>query len=306
MGAKLLKRRETLFALVAVCGCSFLLTGSATIVVAGSLAASTTTSKTAHAVSPNPVGHKRIPAPDRVKVHPFETGSSSLAENWSGYADSAPGGTFTAITGTFTVPTVSVTGTSDQFSSDWLGIGGYSDGSLIQAGIEADSINGSAFYDAWTEVLPAFESPVHLKIRPGDTVAVTIVETSANRWKMEVADESTGRQVTRKVRYQSSGSSAEAITERPCLNTCSSVADLANLTQTTPSTFDLVMAATSSPGKSPSYEPLLSAPGASTLEDISMVDDTGTNVIATPSNSDSDSDGFTVGDGANAPAAPPS
>jgi len=239
-------------------------------------------------------------------VRPFASGSSSLAENWSGYAESATSGTYTAISGTFTVPTVNVSGTGDQFSSDWLGIGGYSDGTLVQAGIEADSVNGSPFYDAWTEVLPAFERPVHLSIHPGDTIAVTIVETSSDHWKLSVADESTGRQATRKVRYQSSGASAEAITERPCLNSCSSVADLANLAQSSPETFDLVMAATSRPSRAPVYGPLLASPSGASLEDIAMVDNTGVNVISTASDSDSDNDGFTVLDGGTAPPVPSS
>jgi hypothetical protein len=74
--------------------------------------------------------------------------------NWSGYAQStSTGGTFTAARDFWTVPTVK-TGSGKQFSADWVGIG-FSNAKLVQDGTEADNINGTAVYRAWTEILPA-------------------------------------------------------------------------------------------------------------------------------------------------------
>jgi hypothetical protein len=247
----------------------------------------------------------RIPARISPHVAPYGSGVASAAENWAGYAETASKKTFTAITGTFTVPTVDTNVSGTYYSSDWVGIGGFSDDSLIQAGVEADSIGGNAYYGAWTEVLPASENPLAMSISPGDTILVTIIETAKNTWKMSVSDTSIGKTLTRKVHYKSSGSSAEAIMERPCIQgPCDSVSDLANLAQTTPETFEPVLAATSSPSNSPGYEPLLSPPSGATLEDIVMVNNAGSGVIATPSDANSDADGFTVADGSAVPAAP--
>jgi len=246
----------------------------------------------------------RAPFPRRFKVH--GTGLVGSSYNWSGYAESAPDGTFTAVSGTFSVPTVDTAVSGGQYSSEWMGIGGYNDPSLIQAGVEADNLNGYAVYDAWTELLPAGEDELTgLVVNPGDTITVEIVETSKNKWKITVADDTTGVQAVRKVKYKSSEASAEAIMERPCIQRpCTSVTDLADLAQTSTETFDPVLAATSSPSNSPNFQPLLVSPPGATLEDILMLDDTGSNVIAIPSDANATGNGFTVADGATAPSPP--
>lgn len=252
---------------------------------------------------PNP----RIPAPIPPRVAPFGSGVGSAAENWSGYAQSGARGTYSAIKGSFNVPTVSTSSSGQQFSSAWLGIGGDTDSTLIQAGIEEDNLGGTALYSAWTEVLPQAEHPLRMTINPGDTITVTIVESAKNAWKITVADVSTGATASRKVRYKSSGASAEAILERPCIQSpCNTVADLASLAPTTPVTFDLLMTATSRPSSSPSYAPFMVSPGSATLQDIVMLANNGSTVIATPSDADSDGDGFVAADGSSVPSAPSS
>jgi len=245
--------------------------------------------------------------PKRFKIHGSGIQGSSF--NWSGYAVTAPNGTsglFTAILGTFTVPTVDTSLPGAQYSSDWVGIGGYADSTLIQAGVEADNFNGNAIYDAWTELLPAGEDEIpNLAVNPGDTVTATIVETAHNTWKIKIADDSTGAQVVRKVHYKSSGASAEAIMERPCiLRPCDEPTDLAALAQTSEEVFDPVLTATSAPSTSPDFEPLLTAPAGSSLQYIVMDDNSGVDAIATPSNANTEGDGFSVADGDSQPDPP--
>src|ERR1700691_572220 len=99
------------------------------------------------------------------------TGTTKLdSTNWSGYAQStAANGTFTAVKDFWTVPTVSTKPSGDQYSSDWVGIGGFNDATLVQDGTEADNIGGTAHYDAWTEIIPAREGVLSgLTIKPGD------------------------------------------------------------------------------------------------------------------------------------------
>lgn len=89
----------------------------------------------------------------------FATGHNAVySTNWAGYAQSAPGNTFTAVEDTWIVPTVTPTHKA-EYSSDWVGVGGFGDSTLVQAGTEQDSIHHTAFYQAWTEILPASESP---------------------------------------------------------------------------------------------------------------------------------------------------
>ncbi|HXW34160.1 MAG TPA: G1 family glutamic endopeptidase [Acidimicrobiales bacterium] len=245
-----------------------------------------------------------VPLPGSVPSGAAAFGTKKLKSlNWSGYAQSGAGGTFTAVQDTWHVPTVTPK-PGDQYSSDWVGIGGFiDDTTLVQAGTEADNIGGVLLYRAWTEILPAPEDPLTLVISPGDEITTLVEETSANTWLMQVSDVTTGQTQSRSVAYDSSGASVEAIHERPCLAPCTGPADFAVLSTTTNVTFDPGEYSSSPPG-APVFNPLLSGAGGATLYDLIMAK--GKTVFATPSASDSDHDGFTVADGKHAPPPPAS
>jgi len=259
---------------------------------------------------PLPQGGQDLVAPTRPGIDRRNTGVGGASYNWSGYAQSARKNTFTAVTTDIVVTTVNTSVSGTQYSSDWVGIGGFSDPKLVQAGIEEDNLNGRAFYQAWTEILPQNEDPLSLAISPGDKIAVTVKETANKhekdkRWSMTVVDLTTGHSAGRTVRYKSTGSSVEAIHERPCIGfPCST--HLATLSTTTNESFDPAYFSTSLPGLAAAYRPLLKAASGATLYDIVMVANNGTTPLATPSNADSLSDGFTVGDGSAIPAPPSS
>src|SRR5437016_154851 len=93
--------------------------------------------------------------------------NSNQSGNWFGYNQGTleKGGTlFSSITGDWTVPAASQhTGGQDEYSSDWIGIGGgcvdagctVGDNTLIQTGTEQDvATNGAASYSAWWELIP--------------------------------------------------------------------------------------------------------------------------------------------------------
>ncbi len=235
------------------------------------------------------------------------TGTLNKSYNWSGYAQNngATTGPFTGVKATYVVPTVDEPASGTQYSADWVGIGGWNDATLVQDGIEADNANGTPFYQAWTEILPADEDPLTLTIHPGDTVKVSVRETATNTWKMKVKDVTTGQKASRAVSYHSSGASMEVITERPCIaDGCTSTSDLASLTQTSNETYLPAVYTTSAPGPSAVYEPALAPASGQTLYDIDMINDAGTTVIATPSNANAENDGFTVQDGSTVPPPP--
>jgi hypothetical protein len=140
---------------------------------------------------------------------PTTVGATS--RNWSGYV--ASGGTFTSVTGTWTVPTVTPTGTGAD--ATWVGIGGATSSDLVQAGTEAVVDHGVVTYAAWTETLPQASQPAPLTIAPGDTVTVTISQLSAGVWSMTITDVTNGGTFTRTANYASSASSAEWIQEAP-------------------------------------------------------------------------------------------
>jgi len=148
------------------------------------------------------------------------------ASNWSGYAET---GTFTGVSGTWTVPTVSPSA-SATYSSSWVGVDGFSDSSLIQTGTEDDYYSGAAHYSAWWEILPAAETPLPTSsypVAPGDTMSAKIWETSAttgfgrwgsHKWDIVIADSTRGWSFTTTQNYNGPGTSAEWILEAPEVN----------------------------------------------------------------------------------------
>ena len=132
--------------------------------------------------------------------------------NWAGYA--ATGGTFTGVSATWTVPTVS---TSTQSSADaaWVGIGGITSTDLIQAGTEAIVQGQQVSYAAWIETLPQAEQQVALTVSPGDQVSVSIDQQSTGVWQIVMKNLTTGQTYQTTVNYDSSLSSAEWIEESP-------------------------------------------------------------------------------------------
>ncbi|HEY5026449.1 MAG TPA: G1 family glutamic endopeptidase [Acidimicrobiales bacterium] len=284
--------------------------GAATLCIATvSLGGSATPVPNAALLGPLPHGGQDLVAPTRPGIDRRNTGVGSSSYNWSGYAQSAPRNTFTAVATDIVVTTVNTSVPGTQYSSDWVGIGGFSDPKLVQAGIEEDNLNGRAFYQAWTEILPRSEDPLSLAISAGDKIVVTVKETANKhgknkRWLMIVADVTTGHSAGRTVRYNSTGASVEAIHERPCIGSpCST--HLATLATTTNESFDPSYYSTSPPSLSTTYRPLLTPASRATLYDLVMVGSNGS-TVATPSNADSLNDGFKVGDGSTVPAPPSS
>src|ERR1700688_2431179 len=100
------------------------------------------------------------------------------AKNWSGYALTGAG--LTGVTGSWHVANVQTPTKKRQlkkrtYASTWVGIDGFNNRSLIQAGTEQDWAGGQAVYQAWWEVLPAPQTPIpSMTIHPGDGISVAL------------------------------------------------------------------------------------------------------------------------------------
>lgn len=199
-----------------------------------------------------------------ISVHRNDDGSLKLGprnqaietSNWSGYAVAyfSTAQSYTAATATWTVPAVTyktppkvcrtVTsffgGTrqictqshpSAEYSSSWVGIGGYCenstcstvDNTLIQLGTEQDvSSSGETQYYAWIETLPESESelsPSSYPVSPGDTITASLscpncTPGATQTWTLEMTS-SRGWTYKSTVSYASTLLSAEWIQEAP-------------------------------------------------------------------------------------------
>ncbi len=281
-----------------------LLAAVAVATMAGSLAAVGTSGASAQVTRGHPDSGGRfikanLPrgAVPRASASVTQVGST----NWSGYAQApTSAGPYKAVMSTWKVAAVTEPKSGNQYSSDWVGIDGFNNSTLVQCGTESDNIGGKAVYDAWTEILPASEVVISgLAIHAGDRIQALVEETSANTWKMQVKDLTTGKSGGRTVSYTTPGNSVEVIHERPEIN-----GSLASLAKTGRVTQDPGFYGTTI-NKAPAV-PLMNAATGATVYQIFMLNNAGTTVIASPSVPDSDNDGFTVADSATSPPPPSS
>lgn len=207
------------------------------------------------------------------------------SSNWSGYAVTGAG--FTSVTGSWTVQAVSRT-RKGTFSSQWIGIDGFNNSSLIQTGTESDYYQGSAHYDAWWEILPAAETVIpSLPVRPGDRMSASVSRNPDGTWTIAISDISTGGSFSTIQSYSGAETSAEWIEEAPTVG--GRIAPLAHYSS--PQTFD--------PGTINRANPrLTSADGGEMIQQGQ--------VVSIASNPDGDTDGFNVSYGSVQPAPPPS
>ena len=133
----------------------------------------------------------------RVAATPRNTNGPILASssNWSGVAlvPAAGGQPFSSVVGRWTVPTVqqapSRCSGGWDYSSQWVGIGGFGDTDLLQAGSAADVFcdigQDIPEYFPWIEWLPNYELVLYknaatltlLPFQPGDYLIVTVTAT---------------------------------------------------------------------------------------------------------------------------------
>jgi hypothetical protein len=166
----------------------------------------------------SPTGLRRDPEPaHRVStIIPHIAGtqeSPALSTNWSGYVET--GTTFTGVSAHWIVPKVQPSST-DQSSSTWVGIDGWSNQDLIQTGTEQDT-NGGGTYFAWYEILPN-SAVVIGEVAPGDQMTASIAQNSPGTWTITIADVTLGVSASGQVAYGGPASSAEYIEESPFLN----------------------------------------------------------------------------------------
>lgn len=217
--------------------------------------------------------------------------NTNQSSNWFGYNQGTleQGGTlFNSITGDWTVPTASRhVNNQDEFSSDWIGIGGgcvdanctVGDNTLIQTGTEQDvSAAGQTSYTAWWEIIPGPSISISMTVNAGDHMHASVAETipNSNLWVITLQDVTRNETFTQTVPYSSSHATAEWIEETPLiLGTNAGFAALPNLTSPA---FDL--------GTVNGHSANLTS-----SEEMQLID-SNSKVIGSPSAPDPDADGF--------------
>jgi uncharacterized repeat protein (TIGR02543 family) len=210
--------------------------------------------------------------------------------NWSGYADT--GATFSAVSGSWTVPTVTCAPTGTSFASQWVGIDGWGNVTVEQDGTQTSCTSGTPAYSAWyemygdTAVNNGYMVPLSsttYPVRPGDAMSGS-VSFSAGQWTLSIEDATQGWTFTTTVTFGgATQASAEWIMEAPtvCAGSTCSLAALADygtttFTSATASVGGVAGAITSQP-----YFAVQIINGSTVLSVPSLVDPTGFSFITT-------------------------
>lgn len=127
-------------------------------------------------------GQPMIPA-TAPSLSPAIAASTIRSVNWAGYAVTRGGKSFRVITATFQVPALDCVATPDAASAHWVGFDGfaYKSHSVEQDGIEADCAGSLARYRAWYEMFPRPETVSTMRVRPGDSITVSVSYSPARR-----------------------------------------------------------------------------------------------------------------------------
>jgi hypothetical protein len=136
--------------------------------------------------------------------------------NWAGWAVTGARGSVTDVKGSWIVPAVQGSCPStNQFSSFWIGIDGYSSSSVEQTGTDSDCQAGSPAYYAWFEFYPHPSNLITtVAVSPGDTISAEVKYVNG-KFTLHLTDVTTGKSFSKTSKVSAARTSAEWIAEAP-------------------------------------------------------------------------------------------
>jgi hypothetical protein len=165
-----------------------------------------------HAFKPG--GLMQRPTGALARAHGIKNQAEST--NWSGYAVTGSNGAFSSVSSSWTEPTATCSGRSDQYAAFWVGLDGYNSDSVEQTGSDSDCDGRTPDYYGWYEMYPA--DPVYFSnpVEPGDAMSASVTFSGTETYTLVLTDSTQGW--TQTITENEAGlanSSAEVITEAP-------------------------------------------------------------------------------------------
>jgi hypothetical protein len=163
--------------------------------------------------------------------------------NWAGYADT--GSSFSKVSASWTEPSATCSGSSEQLAAFWVGIDGYSSSSVEQDGTIIECDRGQLFQFTWWEMYPTNAiQVVGETLAAGDAITSTVTR-SGTSYTLTVTDSThTANSFTKTETCSNcANTSAEWIAEAP--SSGSSIVPLANFGSWTASNASVTEGSTS-------------------------------------------------------------
>jgi hypothetical protein len=171
-----------------------------------------------------------------VRASATDSPAMVVSPNWSGYVatgSAAQPGSYTSVTGTWTVPAATcASGSGSALSTEWVGLGGYTTSRQEEVGTDTNcGASGTPVYFAWFELVPFISYTIKGKVQAGDTITGLVKILGPALVELQVQNQTRGWTFTRNITYSPlDTSTAEWITEAPatCVRFVCSEANLAN------------------------------------------------------------------------------
>lgn len=121
---------------------------------------------------------------------------NGTSTNWAGYAaltdlTHPQSYSVTDVKGSWQVPALSCS-SGNTYSSAWVGIDGYSDGTVEQLGTEHDCSGSQTTYYSWYEMYPKFGYKTPLSVHPGDIIAAEVKYDNNSRYTLSMKNMTAG------------------------------------------------------------------------------------------------------------------
>jgi Peptidase A4 family len=197
----------------------------ASTVLQASHSASTKHSARAEAIARDAIRHLAIGqhSPGRVvseHLGRLSNQTTVTSTNWAGYADIDE--TYTKVTGKWTEPTVTCSGSATKLAAFWVGLDGYSSDSVEQDGTLAECYEGTLYSYTWWEMYPTNDiQVVGGSVAAGDAISASVVRTGTS-YALKVTDSTrtaNSFSTTQTCSSACANSSAEWIAEAPSSST---------------------------------------------------------------------------------------
>jgi hypothetical protein len=124
----------------------------------------------------------------------------SYNEAWAGYA--VTGSSFTHVSGSWTVTAVDCSVTPTTYSSEWVGIDGWTSDTVEQVGTDADCSGKTPSYYVWYEFYPKNTVVISsVSIAPGDNFLASVVYDGSNEYTVTITNTTTNQSFSKKVEF---------------------------------------------------------------------------------------------------------
>ncbi len=186
-----------------------------------------------------------VPGPARPDAVAGSEGAGFRSTNWSGYVVLHQKVQFVHARWVVPLTTCAANDPNFQDTSFWVGIDGWSDGTVEQAGTDVRCLPGSTqpSYVAWWEMYPTNAEQFVFTVHPGDRMDAS-VKLTAGTYVLKVTDLTTGQSFSRSKKCGAGvtcqNTSAEWVAESPSYS--SGLADLANFKTWKPTQMTMTVA----------------------------------------------------------------